>query len=989
MTRICFGSIFSVQTKNTHFTICHWSDSLFNEAVPADQQDEFDLFTSPPRKTTRKFLGWDRPLLDLASDYFTDHWESGPLDLSHLIVIVPTRNASRRLRESLAIRAAQKNTGALPPLILNPDDLLIPPSAALSTASKAETLAAWIGTLLEAPSRAFPALFPVPPMQQDFAWALSSAKELMGVQSLLGEGAHNASYASKVLTSKDLEPERWQDFAKLEQTVFAKLEKQGRQPRSSARRQAIDSWKPAKDYQRLILLGLPDPPPALEPLLERVAQTMTVEVLIHAPEEESDLFDWLGKPTEDWSERCLRIPDENIFQCLSPSEQAERASERVAVHSSPHQLAAIGVPDPEVVAPLRKSLAARHIPAFDPAGEPLSQQGICHLLRSLRDWMSSRRLASLRELLRLPGVAEAAGSFQVPEGKSPFAPDTLLEAFDRFHEAHLSETLSDAQSVLENVDSRIIAPVTRTLQWAEHHLRNLQQQELAQSLPLFLSGVYQHVSITNQEEFDSVTQILNQVLAEVASLALPSESGHESFQLFLTLLEEQVLASKRPAEAIELPGWLELPWEDAPHVILTGCNDGLVPESIQGHPWLPNEARLALGLRHNASRQARDSYLMAALLASRTVEGQVDLFFGRVNEQNDPLRPSRLLLATATTELPERVNLLFQENESSSAPLPWNLAWQLTPPKPDPERFQKLSVTSFSSYLDCPFRYYLQFGLRMREPDLERMELNPRDYGTLTHDVLEDFAATTAASSDCAKDIAACFQDLLTSKLAERYGPHLSAPLLIQANSIRQRLAWWAEHEARQRAEGWTILETETDLAPDDDPFLLGGMMIRGKIDRIESHPDYGLRILDFKTKKKPTPVIKAHLRSPKRSEEPNGFPSWKLTNLKGKAQVWTNLQIPLYLLALASRFPQQECVSGYVQLGATKGDVHLDLWQALDEELLESARLCALGVIENIQNHHFWPPAERPHYDNFAALLFGDPEAAIDPQNLITADQS
>ena len=954
--------------------------------MATDQQSEFDLFSQPSepkRNATRHFLGWHRPLLELATEHFTRDWTTGALDLSRQIVIVPTRNGSRRLRERLAIHTAQKNTGVLPPLILNPDDLLAPPADANPTASKAEVLAAWIETLLEADLPSLPELFPVEPVEANFSWALATAKELVSVQSLLGEGAHNASYAAKVLATHDLEPERWQEFAQLERTTFAKLERQGLQARSTARRQAIDTWQPADGYEKLVLLGLPDPPPALEALLERVSQSFPVEILIHAPEEEGDRFDWLGKPEDCWNEQHLDIPAETVFQCSTPAAQAERACQQMSAHQSPHELVAVGVPDPEVVAPLQKSLTSQDWNSFDPAGTPFGRQGVCHLLRTLRDFANTRLLVTFRDLLRIPGVPESAGSFQVPEGKKTFAPTRILEAFDTFHEQHLCETLPDALAILDQIKTNK-APIFRSLQWIEHHLKNIDREPLSQALPSFLSEVYQHVPITDEDQFLTVTQTLNRVLSEIDALALRNESGNERFQIFLTLLEEQIIASKRPPKAIDLPGWLELPWEDAPHIILTGCNDGLVPESIQSHPWLPNQARRVLGLRHNDTRQARDSYLMASLIASRKEGGQLDILFGRVNGQNDPLRPSRLLLATPPEELPERVKLLFQETESEHVPLPWNLAWQLTPPAPDPERFQKLSVTSFSSYLDCPFRYYLQFGLRMREPDLNRMELNPRDFGTLTHDVLEDFAETSAATSDSEKEIRECFEDILSTKLALTYGPRLSAPLLIQESSIRQRLNWWAAHEAQHRAEGWTILETETDLAPDEDPFLLGGMLIRGKIDRIETHPDLGLRILDFKTKKKPLPVIKAHLRPPKRSENPDGFPSWMLTALKGKAMCWTNLQIPLYLLALASRFPKQECVSGYVQLGATKGDVHLDLWQGLDEELLESARECALGVIDSIQKQVFWPPTEKPHYDNFAALLFGAPEESINALNLI-----
>ena len=244
------------------------------------------------------------------------------------------------------------------------------------------------------------------------------------------------------------------------------------------------------------------------------------------------------------------------------------------------------MPDPEVIAPLQKSLASNAWASFDPAGEPLSRQGICHLLRTLRDLSGSRLLSTFRDLLRIPGIAESAGSYQVPEGKNAFPPDALLKAFDEFHERHLCESIPDALSILDKV-KRDKPLIVRSLQWIGFHLDQLERENLSTALPQFLSEVYQHLRIEDEDRFSTITQSINQTLSDIGALTLPNSSGAERFQLFLSLLEEQVLASKRLPAAIDLPGWLELPWEDAPHLILTGCNDGLVPESIQSHPWLP------------------------------------------------------------------------------------------------------------------------------------------------------------------------------------------------------------------------------------------------------------------------------------------------------------------------------------------------------------------------------------------------------------------
>ena len=94
------------------------------------EQLELTLFDEkPPERPvelSRRFLGWDRPLLDLATDLLTDGWRGGTLDLADRLVIVPTRQAGRRLREALALRAAERDAVVLPPLVVVPEFLLSP-----------------------------------------------------------------------------------------------------------------------------------------------------------------------------------------------------------------------------------------------------------------------------------------------------------------------------------------------------------------------------------------------------------------------------------------------------------------------------------------------------------------------------------------------------------------------------------------------------------------------------------------------------------------------------------------------------------------------------------------------------------------------------------------------------------------------------------------------------------------------------------------------
>jgi inactivated superfamily I helicase len=68
----------------------------------------------------------------------------------------------------------------------------------------------------------------------------------------------------------------------------------------------------------------------------------------------------------------------------------------------------------------------------------------------------------------------------------------------------------------------------------------------------------------------------------------------------LRLVRERVagesLPSDGPADGIELMGWLEAGVDDAPDLVVTGMNDGIVPEGLVIDPWLPDSARERLGM---------------------------------------------------------------------------------------------------------------------------------------------------------------------------------------------------------------------------------------------------------------------------------------------------------------------------------------------------------------------------------------------------------
>jgi ATP-dependent helicase/nuclease subunit B len=435
---------------------------------------------------------------------------------------------------------------------------------------------------------------------------------------------------------------------------------------------------------------------------------------------------------------------------------------------------------------------------------------------------------------------------------------------------------------------------------------------------------------------------------------------------------------------VEAAGWLELPWAGEPHLILAGLNQGLVPESAASDPFLPDSLRERLRLACNRSRFARDAYYLARILAQRAGgAGRVDVLVGQSAGNGDPLRPSRLLFLCGADELPARVRRLFGDPEPPEPEPPWNPGWLLEPPRVALER--AINVTAFASYLDCPFRFYLGFGLGMEPFEPGVSEMDARVFGTLVHAVLERFARDESIRDSAD---AAAIRDYVLAGLDDEagrsFGPNLSVSLRVQIEAARRRLGAFAAEQARQRADGWRIERVEVafhELLGRE--FALDGWTIRGKIDRIDRNAARGLwRVLDYKTNDTPAAPRDKHLRTPASTGFAPDYARLVIADSKGKPldRCWANLQLPLYRHALAETgVDPGAIVCAYFNLPKSAALTSVAEWAGFDGALAGSALACARGVLAGVAAGAFWPPNPRPAYDRFGSFFPVDPAALVD----------
>ncbi len=109
------------------------------------------------------FWNWDAPVLPKVVEELTRGWKGGELDLSRTIVLVPTAEVVRRLREALAVAVAGKEGAVVAPFVWHPESALMHEvdHAALLTPLQEQLL--WRAVLEKIRRKDYEALFPAEP----------------------------------------------------------------------------------------------------------------------------------------------------------------------------------------------------------------------------------------------------------------------------------------------------------------------------------------------------------------------------------------------------------------------------------------------------------------------------------------------------------------------------------------------------------------------------------------------------------------------------------------------------------------------------------------------------------------------------------------------------------------------------------------------------------------------------------------------------------
>ncbi|MEE2947846.1 MAG: PD-(D/E)XK nuclease family protein [Verrucomicrobiota bacterium] len=691
------------------------------------------------------FLTWDRPLLTLASEWLLAGESGATADLSDTLLLLPTQQAGRRLREALAGEMAKRGGGLFPPQTATPALML---TGAEADDSVADTVAChwhWVAVLQGETLGRYAALFPRLQSGIDFNWCRQMARSLHELRGTLVDADCDCA-AVAASGHGDTECARWEDLAKLESVYRESLGKVGLHDMHDAKRTAAAKPVLPAGIRRIVLMGITDLTQLVQSAFcQAAAHGMTIESVVFGPEGGEALFDDWGRPVPGrWAKRELPLVNDYLHPSLDERTQARDVANWLKRYKkNVYQTIGIGTADPKVIPHLERELRGAAIRHFDPAGQLIRRTSLYAFLQSLLAVLQYPTFANADAFLRLPDtwcwLAHQDDSIQ---------PTNLLRGLDELRLKHIPADLAAVTRLKfvkrredEKIGSRITA--CKALRLLQNTLGKMAKGSLSVGLPGFFKIAFDSREFDNANPADEtcieVVAKLNESLAKL-NVAVPARAKRHAVQELALVLDDLgrgALFPERPTDTIDLQGWLELAWEDAPHLIVAGANEGQLPESIHGDRFLPESLRAPLGLRSNDDRFARDAWLLELLIRSRGGDGRVDLFVGRQRQTGDPLKPSRLLFRCQDSELAKRVEHLFADLPVGEQPPAWTATWPLRIDSLKP--VAHLSPTSIKAYLACPYRFYLRHVLGMELRDFDLREQDARGFGSLMHRVLELF----------------------------------------------------------------------------------------------------------------------------------------------------------------------------------------------------------------------------------------------------------
>lgn len=899
------------------------------------------------------FLGWDQPCVKLVAAWLC----SAPERLRRRLVVVPTRESGRRLRELLAEGSLKSGRGAvLGPWVATPDDFFRPDT----TMPDSLRWAGWLKVLRETSDAEVEHLFPNGINHGSDLWCVGVGRQIEQARDQLASADLGFSV---VKTHLETEADRWAELASLEAKVGALWQQWGFHDPVLAKRQKAHQPDLPAGVQEIVIAAVPDPTLLAVRAWQAAARKgINVTCLVCAPAGLAGAFDEWGQPKPDfWSDRKRFSVPEPTARCVAAdaSGLAEAVVQNCLGKSSDE--VCVGVCASAFMPAVVRRFQQAGWPTFDPQGEAGSRDGWPELLESLA------------AAVEAPGDYTAVSRF----ARHPFAWEYWLEsggassvfgALDDWEIQHCPGATHLATRLLGGAEASVLKQAGALLKRAGDFVESCRGK----------GKVLQEQLMAWASKAGDVQERIHNETVEwprLAELSVPTR-----LRMLAASLGSMTRDAEHSRDALPLQGWLELPYDPAPHLVLAAMHEGAVPENPSINPLITEVLRERLGFRDRKSRLAREVYLYTAMAQGRRNTGSVVVVTAHVDPTGEPCRPSRVLLHADPAELPGRVGQWFKEDPDIAlgATPPWSRGSWSIQPRPGTARnktWTHLSPSTLRAYLACPTRFYFAKVLRWERFQRFDAEMDAKQFGDLFHEVFRLWGEDPVA---CAltdpQKLADTWLTLLDHVVTQRYGADLPPLLRLQVMSARERLRSLANVQAIQAQGGWTIVAVEQSYRH----LKLAGLPLEMRVDRIDRHADGSVRVIDYKTARAGSTPRQTHLRLFKQETCPKPLGPLVTLGSRNSQYAWTDLQLPLYVRAVQEALELKDPPRAfYALLPEAVSDTDFVEFSELPE-LLENALVWAETAAQRILQGVFWPPAAEPAYDDFEAIAPDGLEQAL-----------
>ncbi len=324
-----------------------------------------------------------------------------------------------------------------------------------------------------------------------------------------------------------------------------------------------------------------------------------------------------------------------------------------------------------------------------------------------------------------------------------------------------------------------------------------------------------------------------QALSERESLTVATA---DAVPLLRQLLEQR---SVRPPYGghprISIWGLLEARLQHADLLILGGLNEGVWPALPAPDPWLPPKVRATLKMATLDVRIGLAAHDFASAL------GAPEVLVTRARRDNrSPTIASRfwLRLEALSGGLP-RDRTLERVTRALDDPGPPQPVSKPAPNPPLDQRPKDIWVTAVDRLKADPFAFYARAILGLRELDPVDADHTARWKGSAVHKVFEDWLREDQ-----------CDPDRLRSRAETLLGDEAIHPMVraLWAPRLLEAIDSLADLERENRAEGRRPLAAEITGKAE-----IAGILVQGRVDRIDRLADGRLAVIDYKTGAPPT----------------------------------------------------------------------------------------------------------------------------------------